>query len=421
MRKISLIALFALGFVLFAQAALCGDHGDDCEFATPIALNSVTDGYLDRGDFDFFYFEIPSTGRLDVYTTGGADTLGYLTDVDGCLSGQAIAEDDDGGSSWNFLMEDIPVNAGDYFVIVRGYDKYSTTGGYKLHLEWTPSGTPEPDGLLAVDVYTNKGGTGPGAGGGSFEIGEAIAIYIRVNKTCTVDMEIRNYDGSLRYSDRFQLNPGIHELPGEIGLPGGARTITVQAYSGYEFAMDTCTYTAIERQDGPALSLDVYTNKGGTGPDTYGGNFEQGEAVAVFIQVNKACTVQLDIQDTNDRLRYQAQYFVSAGAYLINDPAGAYRGRRFVVAQAWTSDETATDTCVYDVGQDVPLGTEPSTGEDGSRGSATVTTNGVSASASSSGSASASASASVGAVVTFGDTETTGETGEDGDEQEGRL
>ena len=427
MKRIAIASLIVFVFGLFAAAAYCDDHGDDCNLATPIALNSVADGHIDRGDYDFFYFEVPSAGSIEVYTTGSTDTLGYLADADGCLSGQTIAENDDSGASLNFLMEVTLPNAGTYFVIVRGYDKYSTSGDYKLHLEWTPTGTgPAPDGALTVDVYTNKDGVGSGASGGSFEIGEAIAIYIQVNKTCTVDMEIRDYDGSLRYSDQFQLDPGINQLVGEIGLPGGARTITVQAYSGDGFAMDTCTYTAIERQDGPALSLDVYTNKGGAGPDAYGGNYEPGEAVTVFVEVNKICTFQIDIQDSNGRNRYQAQYFVNAGTYQIDGTAGNTRGRRTIVALAWTVDETATDTCQYDVGQDVPLGAEPTDDEDASRSTATISSTGVSASASSSGRGSASASASVGAIVTFGDTGTPGnsgeteETGEAGS-REGRL
>ena len=109
------------------------DHGDTANEATPVSVNSPTDGNLEReGDMDYFAFQLPTAGELLVYTTGPTDTYGTLT-----RSGSGFSrEDDDGGEGVNFRIEVPDARAGSYYVQVRGYMP-SRTGTYTLHVSST--------------------------------------------------------------------------------------------------------------------------------------------------------------------------------------------------------------------------------------------------------------------------------------------
>ena len=76
-----------------------------------------------------------SPGTLVAYTTttGSTDTYGSIWDD----SGSVLAEDDESGERSNFLVF-TSVDAGTYYIEVRGYSS-STTGNYTLHVAGGPS------------------------------------------------------------------------------------------------------------------------------------------------------------------------------------------------------------------------------------------------------------------------------------------
>ena len=109
------------------------DYGDTLSEATQIALGSSTAGSLLAGDIDYFRVTVSSLGTLVAYTTGSTDTYGSIWGD----SGSVLAEDDESGERSNFLVF-TSVDAGTYYIEVRGYSS-STTGNYTLHVASGPS------------------------------------------------------------------------------------------------------------------------------------------------------------------------------------------------------------------------------------------------------------------------------------------
>ena len=106
------------------------DHGDSRATATPAAIGSDTPGTLTAGDTDYFRIVVSQSGTLEVYTTGGIDTVGRLEDA----SGAPVRNNDDGGAGNNFRIS-AAVSAGTYFVRVTGYSS-RTAGDYTLHVRF---------------------------------------------------------------------------------------------------------------------------------------------------------------------------------------------------------------------------------------------------------------------------------------------
>ena len=116
------------------------DHGDDRASATRVDVGSDTPGSLSAGDVDYFRLNLDVSGTLEVYTSGGVDTVGQLEDS----TGSPIDDNDDGGASTNFrIAEDVA--EGTYYVRVRGFGS-QTAGEYTLHVRFTgsDSGTTPP-------------------------------------------------------------------------------------------------------------------------------------------------------------------------------------------------------------------------------------------------------------------------------------
>ena len=90
------------------------DHGDTRDTATPIDLNSSTEGALEvEGDVDFFRLQMPrSGGYLAIRSTGEPDAVGALHLPDG-----AVRRSDYGEDVWIFTSL---LPGGTYFVSVRG-------------------------------------------------------------------------------------------------------------------------------------------------------------------------------------------------------------------------------------------------------------------------------------------------------------
>ena len=103
------------------------DHGNTLAEATKVSLGSSISGSLSVDDTDYFTIEVPTSGVLLVYTTGGTDTYGSILDE----SNAALVDDNDDGLGTNFRVSTF-VSAGTYYIRVRGHNL--DTGAYALYV-----------------------------------------------------------------------------------------------------------------------------------------------------------------------------------------------------------------------------------------------------------------------------------------------
>ena len=126
--------------------AAADDHGDTERAATRIGAPSSTEGELEAaGDVDYFRFQLRSSGRLAVHTTGTTDTIGLLTGPNGLRE-----SNDDSGEGANFRIVVAGASPGDYYVAVSGYA--TSTGLYELQVTLTTSTISPPQGLRVTDT-----------------------------------------------------------------------------------------------------------------------------------------------------------------------------------------------------------------------------------------------------------------------------
>ena len=111
------------------------DHGDSRVTATVVAIPSTTAGQLDVDDEDYFRLDVGQGASLRLESTGDVDTYGEFHDVNGAL----ISENDDGGGSLNFRIDTVALDAGSYYLKVRGYSG-SRTGSYNLSVTGNAGG-----------------------------------------------------------------------------------------------------------------------------------------------------------------------------------------------------------------------------------------------------------------------------------------
>ena len=177
------------------------DHGDTPETATIIgAPPRVVDGNLERPeDRDVFRVEVAEGGVLRISTTGDTDTYGTLTDA----SAAVLDEDDDSGTGFNFMMETL-VQAGTYYVQVRGYST-STMGRYELSTSWEPAPIVSiPDAGLRGALETALGKV-PGVGISQLEMATLATLSAR-------DMDVAGLDGLQFATGLEELDLGSNEI-----------------------------------------------------------------------------------------------------------------------------------------------------------------------------------------------------------------
>ena len=157
-KKITLIGLLTIfcltGLLLTAARAESPDYGNSCGDAEVISPNSITNGYITKGDGcnrwglwcdespdrDFFKITVPDSGTLTIYTTNPAsspifDTKGRLYDSSDCRWWDPLAVNDDAGTgNENFFISE-SVGPGDYYLRVAA-GHWDMEGGYKLHVEF---------------------------------------------------------------------------------------------------------------------------------------------------------------------------------------------------------------------------------------------------------------------------------------------
>jgi len=147
LRSFILLTLLVLfGSPAFAVA---DDHGNACNTATTVSVNSTRAGTINTaGDWDYFRIAVPAAGTLTVSTTGSTDTYGFLKNA----SCATLASNDDYNGNLNFRMTS-PVTAGTYYVAVRHYSS-TGTGAYTLTVGFVASAPPADDHGNTCDTAT---------------------------------------------------------------------------------------------------------------------------------------------------------------------------------------------------------------------------------------------------------------------------
>ena len=131
------------------------DHGNTCSQATPISVNDNVSGTIETvDDSDFFNFQIPLSGTIEISASSDFDNEGFLFNSN-CIQ---IADDDDSGDNKNFkITED--VDPGAYYVKVAGYGSY--IGNYNIYVQFTPNNSkPEASSTdisgQPVELYADQ-------------------------------------------------------------------------------------------------------------------------------------------------------------------------------------------------------------------------------------------------------------------------
>ena len=160
-----------------------GETGDDYDFWVNVAAarSAEVAGALEQtGDADYFRVEVPGAGRLTVETRGATDTVGTLQSA----TGQALTEDDDGGTETNFRVER-QVQAGTYYVVVMGGESGQVVGPYTLAVRFTPLG----GGTTVGSMVPWPGGGTPSDGeeSGAGEKSQPTPIRLNTETTGTLD------------------------------------------------------------------------------------------------------------------------------------------------------------------------------------------------------------------------------------------
>ena len=106
------------------------DHGLSAWNATPVSVNSVTNGILDvPGDEDFFAFTIMAPGNYVIYATGPTTTEAALYDTNYNTLLSVIRLN---GEQNNFRIEEA-LTAGNYYLEIKGLYP-NPTGNYLLYV-----------------------------------------------------------------------------------------------------------------------------------------------------------------------------------------------------------------------------------------------------------------------------------------------
>ena len=137
-----LSARHAIGLLTILLSALTVQADDTRSTALSIQPNSsANDSLSPGGDVDYWRFELPARGELEVWTTGNLDTVGVIED----RQGNELALEDGGGSGYNFYISGI-ADTGVHYVRVYSYNA-EETGPYILYVRFVPeAGSTSPSG-----------------------------------------------------------------------------------------------------------------------------------------------------------------------------------------------------------------------------------------------------------------------------------
>lgn len=236
-------------------AAAHDDHGDEPRSATVVALGEPVSGTLGAGDVDTFRFDLAGETRVDIQTTGPADTTGELTDS----AGTSLSMSADGAGGDNFRIR-TSLGAGIYYVHVTGTGDYAmdvrTVGVQDVHGD-----TPESATLLRLVSDADVA-----AAWRPFQLGTPARIHVaedidvfRLDVAHRIDVRIRSFGG--RDVDGTLVDDGDMEIAAAAG-PGNFDIRTALDAGIYYLkvsAGDQAWYRVLAQYSGsavPAMDLD---------------------------------------------------------------------------------------------------------------------------------------------------------------------
>lgn len=109
------------------------------------------------------------------------------------------------------------------------------------------TGAADGETPLAVDVWTDKGGEGLGAPGGTYELGEETWVYFEVSAPCDVRLTVAGEQGT--GSEEGSVDrAGVYEryLGQTEAIDLGRWQITVEAWTTGQYASDTVSFSVVE-------------------------------------------------------------------------------------------------------------------------------------------------------------------------------
>jgi hypothetical protein len=120
--------------------------------------------------------------------------------------------------------------------------------------------------LLAVDIWTNKGGQGEGnRDGGQYSIGELITLYCSVNiNVDSLWIGVLSPDGVwVTVLERGPSPAGTYSVSGDVREPAGERTVVCEARSGAQSVGDWLRFTVVPPSDTTPPTVRVIAPNGG--------------------------------------------------------------------------------------------------------------------------------------------------------------
>ena len=131
--------------------------------------------------------------------------------------------------------------------------KITRTGAILLALALLllPAGTAgaaDGEAPLTVDVWTDKGGEGLNASGGTYELGEEPWVYFQVSAPCDVRLTATGEHGSRSEPPRALEAAGTYNLslgPAEE-MDLGRWQFTVEAWTAGQYASDAVAFSVVE-------------------------------------------------------------------------------------------------------------------------------------------------------------------------------
>ena len=243
------VGSYTLHVIVGPQGSRTDDHGDSREEAAAVTAGTATEAALEvGGDEDWFSFATTGWSRVEVYSTGGIDTVGELIDAAGQRS-----ENDDGGSGSNFRIA-ATVPGGTHYVRVRGYSS-GTVGSYTLHVIVGPQGSRTDDhGDSREEAAAVTAGTATEAAlevGGDedwFSFATTGWSRVEVYSTGGIDTVGELIDAAGQRSENDDGGSGSNFRIAAT-VPGGTHYVRVRGYSSGTVGSYTLHVTAVPSED----------------------------------------------------------------------------------------------------------------------------------------------------------------------------
>jgi hypothetical protein len=209
-----------------------------------------------------------------------------------------------------------------------------------------PGGDSSQSTPFVVDVWTSKGGQGPGAYGGSFGTGEDLAVYIVANHDCSASVIIAPLDEAPNTIMDIELEADVVRSITPKGTAEdlvGTWQVEVDAVAGNSYASDITVFTIGAVVLSVPLSVDVWTDKGGRGIGLPGGSYLLGESTTIWIEVSADCQVDWSLSGPGGSGSDTA--YLQAGAYSmqLGQAEAVDAGTWAVTVQASVAGQMASD------------------------------------------------------------------------------